>query len=281
MCNIDANSLVFYDYYEYHRRNSQTQQNSLNNLKSNDTGGKISASARKKIVRGVNLMHALSLPKIFYNQDTGKSSSVKTTLITTTLPSMQQHTDQQIKSKCLNRFLESLRSNFGMKSYLWRAESQKNGNIHFHIQTNIVAHHSKIRDIWNSAINTLGYVDLFEQSNGHRNPNSTDIHAIYKVKNLGAYVSKYMAKDNGYRAVKGRQWFLSQNLSKIKPLSLPYYGSLAQELDHYCDFNAKKFLQLEKANIAYASFFSDNLSAYPQLLEARNQYLKTNIPLIN
>ncbi len=32
----------------------------------------------------------------------------------------------------LNRFLEKIRYQYNVKSYLWKAESQKNGNIHFH-----------------------------------------------------------------------------------------------------------------------------------------------------
>lgn len=281
MCNIDANSLVFYDYYDYYRNTKSSLENSLNNLKNNDTKGKISNAARKKIIRAVNLMHSLSIVKKFYNHTTGRTSSVKTTLITLTLSAPQIHCDKLIKSKCLNRFLQIMREQKKMNSYLWRAEAQKNGNIHFHIQTNICISHIELRNIWNNCQEILGYITRFKEANGHDNPNSTDIHAIYKVKNLGAYVSKYLAKENGYRAIVGRQWFLSRNLSKIKPISLPYYGSLAIELENYISKYSDKILYLEKAIVSYAKFFETDLTKFPQLLQIRNDYLKINIPLIN
>lgn len=38
-------------------------------------------------------------------------------------------------------------------------------------------------------------MQLFKDTFGHTDPNSTDVHAVYKVKNIAAYISKYMSKD--------------------------------------------------------------------------------------
>ena len=151
----------------------------------------------------------------------------KLALITLTLPSVQIHTDQEIKSKLLNQFLIELKKKFGLKDYVWKAEKQENNNIHFHILINIYIHHEKIKEIWNRIVSKLGYIDTYQRNqqfyfqNGFRlsenpkdtrtesaqkaafeksksenwlNPNSTDIHALYKVRNISAYLTKYLAK---------------------------------------------------------------------------------------
>jgi hypothetical protein len=177
--------------------------------------------------------------------------------------------------------LEVLRNNEAMRGYLWRAETQKNGSLHFHISTNIVIHHKILRDYWNSCLEPLGYIDAFEREHGHRNPNSTDIHSVYKVKNLGAYLAKYMAKKNEYRPVQGRQWFLSSSLSKIPPLREIFTGQFQSELEHYIDHFADKKMLLEHAYIAYAAFFTANLKAYPLLHKLRSEYIAEYAPLIN
>lgn len=151
----------------------------------------------------------------------------KLSMITLTLPSKQIHDDETIKSKCLNQFLIEIRKSFKVQDYIWKAEKQENTNIHFHILINRYIHHVKIKTIWNRIINKIGYVDTFAKNqriyfeNGFRmsenphdkrteakqraayekgknenwlNPNSTDIHALYKVRNAGAYLTKYLAK---------------------------------------------------------------------------------------
>ena len=57
----------------------------------------------------------------------------KLTFITLTLPSKQIHSDNEIKSKCLNQFLIELKKNHSVSRYIWKAEKQENNNIHFHI----------------------------------------------------------------------------------------------------------------------------------------------------
>ncbi len=151
----------------------------------------------------------------------------KLTFITLTLPSMQIHSDKEIKSKCLNHFLTVLRNKFKSELYIWKAEKQENGNIHFHILCDKYIHYTKLRECWNRIINKLGYVDAYQKKmqeyykNGFKlsdnkndkrsetqqrkayekskaenwsNPNSTDIHSLYKVRNICTYMAKYLAK---------------------------------------------------------------------------------------
>jgi len=148
--------------------------------------------------------------------------------VTLTLPTKQMHSHKEIKSKCLNLFLQNLRKKFKVKNYVWKAELQKNGNIHFHISFDKPIHYMIIRRYWNLAIEKLGYVTAYQKQmeqlsfddycywqgqNGNkdpkklkgsynygtstswRSPNTTDIKSVKKMDNWASYMAKYMTKD--------------------------------------------------------------------------------------
>lgn len=53
--------------------------------------------------------------------------------------------------------------------------------------------------------------------NNWSRPNCTDIHSVRRVRNLAAYLSKYLSKDPGFGAgFKGRFWACSHKLSKLR-----------------------------------------------------------------
>jgi hypothetical protein len=94
------------------------------------------------------------------------------TFVTLTLPSKQVHHDNKIKNECLDPMLEWLkhskektkRNGGGVEAYLWRAESQKNGNLHFHIIADRWIDHSKIKKQWNKIIERLGYITRYRKT---------------------------------------------------------------------------------------------------------------------
>lgn len=272
--SINANFIARYNYFENSRRKNTFSENSLKNLENNNTKGMISNKAANRIAQAVNVLHALSKPKRIYIPEINKTVKANTTLITLTLPAKQLHTDQYIKKHALNNFLQFLRDKYNMKAYIWRAETQKNGNIHFHIQTNIVAHFKILQSVWNRILEPLGYIDRFETKHGHRNPNTTDIHGVHKVKNLAAYLAKYLTKANEFRPVEGRQWFLSESLSKIEKIQFIDAANIARELDDFIKNNCRHFVELEFCFVAYCSFLSADLSKYPELKEYQQNFIK-------
>lgn len=158
--------------------------------------GKLSPYARKKLKRSIQLLVASSVPKEAPNFKNGKLFKFKVNFITLTLPASQgQISDKTLKSQCLDNFIKRCKRKYKLKSYVWRAERQGNGNLHFHIITDCYIHYEKMRNDWNSCLHALGFIDRFKEKNGHSNPNSTDIHAITGIKNLTQYFCKYMAKD--------------------------------------------------------------------------------------
>ncbi|EPE9900513.1 rolling circle replication-associated protein [Flavobacterium psychrophilum] len=242
--SISPNSLTLYnlpDRSTYHAKENKGWENLEDNT---NHYGELSNHAQKRLKKKLNyLMYLTDNKEVQGKQIIAKQQNYTTqyqkskvyqnpiqyklTFITLTLPSKQIHTDNEIKSKCLNQFLIELKKNHSVSRYIWKAEKQENNNIHFHIIADKFVKWQDIREIWNRIINKLGYVDNYEKNmrefykdgfkiskhkkdkrtenqqkkaydnlvyNNFRNPNSTDIHALYKVKNIQAYISKYLAK---------------------------------------------------------------------------------------
>jgi hypothetical protein len=163
--------------------------------------GLMTPGARKRLKRAIQLIVATAVPKTAMNFKLNKEFKFKLNFITLTLPCRQgAHTDKEIKAKVLDVWIKAARRRFNLGSYIWRAERQKNGNLHFHLVTDCYIPYDQLRDTWNDRLNALGYIDEFERKHGHRHPNSTDVHAIKQVRNLAAYFTKYMAK--GERTVE-------------------------------------------------------------------------------
>ncbi len=224
---------------------SDKQKESFKNLEDRESKyNELSSHARKRLQTAIDFLMYISdnqeligtkvnskqlndTIEIDYGVKHNKPIKYKLTFITLTLSAKQTHTDEEIKSKLLNQFLTVARKNWQMHYYIWKAEKQENGNIHFHILTNIYIKHSDLRTTWNGIQNKRGfnYVDRYSQkmqnhfkngflmfpndtrskekqykayllnrANNWTNPNSTDIHALYKVKNVAAYMAKYMTK---------------------------------------------------------------------------------------
>lgn len=142
------------------------------------------------------------------------------TFITLTLPYQQIHCDKTIKRECLNHFLINAKRKFFVKNVIWRAETQDNGNIHFHLFTDKYIPHDQLRYQWQQSLEQLGYISWFATENNHLNPNCTDIHSIKKVRNVQAYIAKYISKEITGREICGHAWGRSDNLSKLIPIRL-------------------------------------------------------------
>jgi hypothetical protein len=120
--------------------------------------------------------------------------SFKLNFITLTLPSKQIHTDTEIAHLILKPFIRWWREKNPNLLYIWKAEVQDNGNIHYHLTTNSFIHWRTLRKQWNRRCEALGYVSRSTSSD----PNSTDVHAVKNIKNISAYLSAYVTKKDLY-----------------------------------------------------------------------------------
>lgn len=156
--------------------------------------GEMSAGSRKRLQDACELMIAIT-PKKWYNHpSTGKRLSFRIGLITTTLSAPQGGiSDREIKKGLLEPLLRKLRK-YGLRNYIWKAERQRNGNIHFHIFVDTFVDKTDLRNIWNRLQAKYHFIQAFRKKHGHSDPNSTDIKAVVSDDGLVKYMLKYMVK---------------------------------------------------------------------------------------
>lgn len=176
---------------------------------------------------------------------------VKLAFVTLTLPTPQVHSDRQLTKECLGSLLDELRKYHGVNNYVWKAESQENWNIHYHIAIDKPVHWNELRDRWNRIINKLGYIDRFEEKHKHKNPNSTDIHKIKDVENVAAYISEYMAKKEGRRAIVGRDWSCSQTISRCESIKVVEDSEITDELNKIKSLKSARVKQLDYCQVLW------------------------------
>jgi hypothetical protein len=255
--------------FSYHRINGK-RRNKLRfdwqqNFKIKKNDQSLSSASRRKIFNSIDWLLYLSDPQKIYNFKTKSYFSFKCSFFTATLSSPQVHSDNQIKRDILRPFIDWLRKNYQLEHYIWRLEKQSNGSTHFHMIMNRYVHWAVLRRQWNYFQEKLGYVsrysraqfayhangftprpDLFKSwplerqreayiqgcESGYTNPNSTDVHSLYKIKNVYAYICKYITKNDKHAQTpetisvqanddllndSGRIWAVSESLSSIRP----------------------------------------------------------------
>ena len=215
---------------ENYRENNYEEKNGAEHLQDSKriANGNVSSIAKRKMLKAINYLLFITNDKKVTNAYTGRSFKFKIAFVTLTLPSKQIHSDNEIKSKLLNQFLIELKKYHHVQNYVWRAEKQRNGNLHFHVIIDKFVDHQKLRDRWNRITDKLGYLERYrlEQSNWHSNgfrvrenllktwplrkqraaynrgartnwnsPNSTDIHSVHKIIDIKGYMSKYITKN--------------------------------------------------------------------------------------
>jgi hypothetical protein len=204
----------------------EVNQSFLKSTRKNN--GFLSVNAKRSMFKAIDYLIITSDKKKVYSKVQKKYVNFKIVFITLTLPSKQIHSDKEITNKCFNQLLIELSKYHNVKKYVWRAEKQDNGDIHYHLLINEFIEWSELRKRWNRICNKLGYVDEYQArqkeffKNGFRlsvnkndkrtvdrqrkayiigqksdwtSPNSTDIHDTRKIHDIKKYVGKYMAKD--------------------------------------------------------------------------------------
>lgn len=181
------------------------------------TNGTMSAATSRKL----KSVAECYLQSIYYRRDAQQRAGVPLSsvpaFITLTYPAPVQHTHEHTKRKHLTPFLSYLTRAKNCGSYIWRAELQQNGNIHFHIFTHRFIEWKWVRATWNNILSTDGYIQQFAAKHGHTNPNSTDVEMIRDLDRAAAYVAKYITKTplSNSGIITGRQYGMSDNVRKI------------------------------------------------------------------
>jgi hypothetical protein len=204
---------------------SEINQSFLKSTRKNN--GYLSDHATRKLFKSITYLLTISDRKKVFSKVQQKYISFRIVFVTLTLPGVQRHSDKVITNKCFNQLLIELSKYHNCKAYVWRAEKQENGNIHYHLLINQFVEYQELRKRWNRICNKLGYVDEYQarmkeffkdgfrlsknkndkrtveqqrkayiigQKSNWTSPNSTDIHDVRKIRDIKNYVGKYMSK---------------------------------------------------------------------------------------
>lgn len=213
-------------------KRSRFQRENEKNLKDNSTKGKVSRKAQTKIKNAVNWLLASAKPKRVYSKKTGRNWYFKINFITLTLPESHKEVKEAEFKRFLHAWIAAVRYSSGLKNYIWRLERQKNGRLHVHLVTDCFIHHKDVNKNWSRILNREGVSKMYhEKRTGvpyefdyfrpDLIPQSTEVHTVKKVRNLGAYLAKYMTKNQDEdQQIKGKLWGCNRDLSTGNKLKL-------------------------------------------------------------
>lgn len=139
----------------------------------------------------------------------GRIVNFRQGFMTLTLPGVATADHKAIKRKVLDPFYTYARNVLGLQDYVWTAELQKRGEIHFHVLVNQFLDKGRIRKAWNDACARSGIVDM---SQGSDKP-STEIEAVKSYNGSKAYAAKYIGKALRSGEIVGRLWSGSHSVT--------------------------------------------------------------------
>lgn len=206
-------------YYNYSREDKEKTEKQLENEKNlldNKSNGNLSNKAVAKLKNAVNWLICAAKPKRVYDKINDRHFHFRINFITLTIPPQKNDSISPKKIKALlNTWLSYHRKYSDLKNYVWKAEFHKDGRIHLHLTADTFIHWRIVRASWNRILQRNGLLEFHYQKFENYDPNSTDIHSTKNVKNLPAYIAKYMSKDNDTDyEMEGRIWGCNYALSE-------------------------------------------------------------------
>jgi len=238
---IRCHSLLLYYYPDQPLTHKRT-------LPTETYTGKVSASTSKRIRRTVDILLQKSPKQTVWNPITNRPNDFRLTFLTLTISSKKIIEHRLAYKNGLSPFLDWLRRR-GVKSYIWKAELQERGQIHYHITTNKFIRYDNIRDEWNRLQKKAGWLNEYFEEKGHWNPNSTDIHAVHRVKRLDLYLAKYIAKNETAGKIKGKVWGCSKDLQGARYFSVDLTKHTEDLLEIGVSSGRVKMVRMERCAI--------------------------------
>jgi hypothetical protein len=252
-CSIGNSNVCFYNILSKKEHRIGKSQNSKSNLnkayKSTSLTSKSKKQINKIIYHWANCVELIQELKLKDNKIKRRSLS----MVTLTLPSAQILTDKDCNSKYLSPFINRLKKYKPDIHYLWVAEKQKNGSIHYHIIIDLYLGKIWIRNIWNSILANGPEFDNYKKKFNKVDPPSTQVDSLKKIHNSGAYITKYITKLDILQEIKSKKWDCDSKLLQISKMSLISKAWYIEEFAHYCNY-----FQIKKYEDSFFKIFTFN-----------------------
>lgn len=219
--------------------------------------GKMTYGSKKRILSAIDILLQCNKPKPTYNPVTGKTFPFQCSFVTLTISNPKPLGSQFCHKYLMKPFLRKLKT-FGNLSYVWKLEYQSDtdyhgkakrygGQLHYHLATNLFVPWQDIRSTWNNIQRKARLLDEFAERHKHFDPNSTDIHSMYQVNDVGAYMAEYFKK-NGSKPVHGKIWDCSTDL-KRKRFTFTPTNQQEMSLRQLQNDRHAKVIELERCTI--------------------------------
>lgn len=178
-------------------------------------GGRVTLGAQKRIASALDIFLQTTDERVIFNTVTQRHMNFRLGLATLTITDPCEWKADKCYTCLFKPWLRVMKEKYGVKRYMWKYELQKRGNVHYHIAWDEFVAHDKIRQVWNRQQHKHGLTDKYAARYKNFNPNSTDIHKVWHVQNIGAYLGKYLQKGESQDAdVKGKVWDCSIDLKR-------------------------------------------------------------------
>lgn len=204
-------SLVDRDFSHQRLFQSRLTQNLLETPKYT---GLLTPGAKKRLTKCIELLVQAAEPQFIPN----KKEKFKLSFTTLTIYSTDRNiTASEAHETCLEPLLRWMRDRKPGFMYVWKAELQKRGQIHYHITSNAYIPYKELRQKWNALQKKAGYLDSYFKKFNRWNPASTEIMRVKKEESLSGYLIKEFVKNyQNNKSVGGKVWDCSMNLKQSK-----------------------------------------------------------------
>lgn len=154
-------------------------------------------------------------------------------LITLTLCAKQMEDDKTIKRRYLNVWLQNLERVHKGINWLWVAECQQNGNIHFHVVVDRWVGFEWIKRSWNRVMANGDMVERFKAKFKKSDPPSVNVKGQKSMGNPAAYITKYLTGEKKVRDMDGRCWGCCDRLREFDHWYLPMGDLIETDICRY------------------------------------------------
>lgn len=225
---VRANSLIIYErpVKPNHRRYS------FDDDKAQTYSGKVTPHARRRLLKALDILVQKSPERRVYSRIERRMVDFKLNFTTLTIADQTNISVKEAYDNLLSKWVRYMRDRCGMKEYVWKAEYQKRGQVHYHVASNVFMEWQTIKWKWNQLQKQGGYLEGFAKKFGHFNPPSTDIHRMENVQDCLTYIAKEMCKDvQNQKTTQGKIWDCSKGLKidRFADVMTPTMGGLIDD----------------------------------------------------
>lgn len=251
---FSSNKIVVYRSYRNNKISLHQEEQARVNFEKKEYNGYLSRATKSYITKILDNWFLTVRHFNIHMATPSKQRQKQMVFFTLTLPSKQFHTDNEIKRQVLNIFIIKCQRKGLFDQWFWRAEKQKNGNIHFHFLIDSYFDKKLLQTVWNECLEPLGYINEFEKKYNHRNPPTTQIQVVPSGQNIIDYVIKYVGKNEGTDKVLGRIWGMSDKLRNLKSYVEDIANTDEEMINEYIEPDNKNVYQDENCMVVMVQF---------------------------